>query len=107
VPTFYLLAFACYGLPVLAETQLKSTAAYWQHISLVGIAICLYLVLTHTIKRLHDIELRGWWLLLLFLPIASLILGAGMQFVAGTAGPNRFGPDPKQSGELAIVPTPI
>jgi uncharacterized membrane protein YhaH (DUF805 family) len=107
VPALYLLAFACYGLPVLVETQFNSTAAYWQNISLAGIFICLYLVVTHAIKRLHDIEMRGWWLVVLFLPIASLILGAGMQFVAGTVGPNRFGPDPKQSGELAAVPTPI
>jgi uncharacterized membrane protein YhaH (DUF805 family) len=96
VPALYLLAFACYGLPVLAETQFNSTATYWQNISLAGIAICLYLVVTHAIKRLHDIDMRGWWLVLLFLPIVSFVLGCGMQFIAGTAGPNRFGPDPKQ-----------
>jgi uncharacterized membrane protein YhaH (DUF805 family) len=96
VPVLYLLAFACYGLPVLAETQFNSTAAYWQNISLFGIAICLYLAVTHAIKRLHDIEMRGWWLLLCILPITNLVLGCGMQFIAGTIGPNRFGPDPKQ-----------
>ncbi|WP_223652769.1 DUF805 domain-containing protein [Hymenobacter psoromatis] len=51
---------------------------------------CFYRVITQSIKRLHDLDLRGWWLLV-FVPIASLVLGAGMQFVAGTAGANRFG----------------
>ena len=53
--------------------------------------ICFYLVIAQTIKRLHDLSLRGWWLA--FVPLASLMLGAGMQFVAGTAGANRFGTD--------------
>ena len=95
VPALYVLAFGCYGLPVLAEVKLHSTAAYWQTISLLAIGICFYLVLTQSVKRLHDIDLRGWWLLLSLLPVANLVLGSGMQFVPGTLGPNRFGPDPK------------
>ena len=95
VPALYLLAFSCYGLPVLAEVKLNSTAAYWQNISLLAIGICFYLILTQSVKRLHDIDLRGWWLLLSLLPVANLVLGSGMQFVSGTPGPNRFGPDPR------------
>jgi uncharacterized membrane protein YhaH (DUF805 family) len=95
VPALYVLAFGCYGLPVLAEVQFNSTAAYWQITSQLAVGVCLYLVLTQSVKRLHDIDLRGWWLLLALLPVANLIIGSGMQFVPGTLGPNRFGPDPK------------
>jgi uncharacterized membrane protein YhaH (DUF805 family) len=97
VPALYLVGFGCYGLPVLAETKFNSTADYWQNISLLAIVICFYLVLTQCVKRLHDIDLRGWWILISLVPIANLILGSGMQFVSGTRGPNRFGPDPKHS----------
>ncbi|WP_300907541.1 DUF805 domain-containing protein [uncultured Desulfovibrio sp.] len=70
-----------------------------------------------TVRRLHDRNLRGWWLLI---PIISLLLwlleraapGGGTSAASsllslsmcicylailsmpGTAGPNRFGPDP-------------
>ena len=97
VPALYIVAFACYGLPVLAETKFNSTATYWQNVSFLAIVGCFYLVITHSVKRLHDIDLRGWWLLFSLLPIANLILGSGMQFIAGTQGPNRFGPDPKNN----------
>lgn len=95
VPALYVLAFGCYGLPVLAEVHFNSTAVYWQTISQLAIVTCFYLVLTQSVKRLHDIDLRGWWLALALLPVGNLILGSGMQFVPGTPGPNRFGPDPR------------
>lgn len=90
----YLLGFACYGLPALAE-QLHHPAGYWKNLALAGMLTCFYLVIAQFIKRLHDLDLRGWWLLLAFVPVASLVLGAGMQFVAGTAGANRFGANPR------------
>jgi uncharacterized membrane protein YhaH (DUF805 family) len=39
------------------------------------------------VRRLHDIDKRGWWLLV---PIANLVLLAR----SGDAGENRFGPPP-------------
>jgi uncharacterized membrane protein YhaH (DUF805 family) len=68
------------------------------------------------IKRLHDCDKSGWWLLLFYV-VPSLLSGAGtgmggamilnlisfaisiwaivqLGFLRGTAGPNRFGPDP-------------
>ena len=91
----YLLAFACYGLPTLAEYLFGTTAPLWKSLALIGMTLCFYLTFLQVVKRLHDLDLRAWWLLLFFLPGASLVLGAGMQFVAGTAGPNRFGPSPR------------
>jgi uncharacterized membrane protein YhaH (DUF805 family) len=41
------------------------------------------------IRRLHDQDKSGWWLLV---PIVNPFF---LMFVGGTAGPNRFGPDPK------------
>ncbi len=94
VLALYALAFACYSLPALAE-RLHHAASSWQNLALAGMVACYYLVIAQSIKRLHDLDLRGWWLLLAFVPMVNFGLGAGMQFVAGTAGPNRFGPAPR------------
>lgn len=68
------------------------------------------------IKRLHDRDKSGWWLVLFYV-VPSVLGGAGgtigaemilnlislaisiwaiveLGFLRGTAGPNRFGPDP-------------
>jgi uncharacterized membrane protein YhaH (DUF805 family) len=41
-------------------------------------------------RRMHDINKRGWFALI---PFYNLVL----LFIRGTVGPNRFGPDPKQT----------
>jgi uncharacterized membrane protein YhaH (DUF805 family) len=52
-----------------------------------------------SIRRLHDRDKSGWWLLWSLLPlIGGLILL--IQYVQrGTVGDNRFGPDPVASGD--------
>jgi uncharacterized membrane protein YhaH (DUF805 family) len=49
------------------------------------------------IRRLHDIDKRGWWVLitLTIIGIFFLIYWACKK---GTPGPNRFGPDPFAAG---------
>ncbi len=52
------------------------------------------------VRRLHDIGLSGWWLVSAAAPIPVLdVFIVGAQVVcfakAGTAGPNRYGPDPR------------
>ncbi|TVT40060.1 DUF805 domain-containing protein [Hymenobacter setariae] len=96
VPALYLLAFICYGLPRFAEYQLNDTAAHWRNIAFAGIVFCFYMVVVQGVKRLHDLDLRGWWLLFILVPLVSIGLGSALAFVSGTAGPNRFGPSPSQ-----------
>jgi uncharacterized membrane protein YhaH (DUF805 family) len=45
------------------------------------------------IRRLHDLDRSGWWMLLCFVPIANIVLIVWF-CMRGTMGPNRFGPDP-------------
>lgn len=59
---------------------------YWLGVLLPSLAV--------TVRRLHDTDRSGWWILIEFVPfVGPLIL---LWFVAtrGTVGPNRFGPDP-------------
>lgn len=49
------------------------------------------------IKRLHDINMPGWWALVIFVPLANLAMGIFLLARKGTIGPNRYGRDPLQS----------
>jgi uncharacterized membrane protein YhaH (DUF805 family) len=47
------------------------------------------------VRRFHDQDKSGWFILLGFIPyVGSLVLLVFM-CLEGTRGPNRFGPDPK------------
>src|SRR4051812_19797878 len=60
--------------------------------SLVGLAVLLPSIAV-AIRRLHDIDRTGWWLLLALTIIGIFVL-LFWACVRGTRGPNRFGPDP-------------
>ena len=45
------------------------------------------------IRRLHDIGKSGWWMLLAFIPLVSLVLIAF--FVMDSKPDNEYGPNPK------------
>ena len=48
-----------------------------------------------TIRRFHDLDKSGWWMLIGLVPIIGsiwLLIECGL--LRGTEGPNRFGPDP-------------
>jgi uncharacterized membrane protein YhaH (DUF805 family) len=65
--------------------------------SLVGLALFLP-GLSIAVRRLHDFDRTGWWLLIIFTVIGILVLLIWL-CMRGTMGANRFGPDP-----LAIEP---
>jgi uncharacterized membrane protein YhaH (DUF805 family) len=44
-------------------------------------------------RRLHDLDRTAWWLLLIITVIGAIVLLVWF-CMRGTAGPNRFGPDP-------------
>jgi uncharacterized membrane protein YhaH (DUF805 family) len=46
------------------------------------------------IRRLHDIDRTGWWVLLGFIPVIGTLWLIYWACQPGTSGPNRFGPDP-------------
>ena len=50
------------------------------------------------IKRLHDLNLSGWYLLTMFIPIWSVWSSLKMLFVPGHEGDNYYGSDPREKG---------
>ena len=60
---------------------------------LVGLA-CLLPAWAVTVRRLHDTDRSGWWILLGLVPFGGLVL---LVFFAqpGTSGANQFGSEPQ------------
>jgi uncharacterized membrane protein YhaH (DUF805 family) len=46
------------------------------------------------VRRLHDTERSGWWLLIALVPLIGAIVLLVFLTTKGTSGPNSFGPDP-------------
>ncbi|UVL91854.1 DUF805 domain-containing protein [Pseudomonas sichuanensis] len=57
-------------------------------LSLVYALVLMIPSIAVAVRRLHDSDHRGWWLLV---PIVGLVF----LFIDGTPGNNRFGPSPK------------
>lgn len=47
-----------------------------------------------SIRRLHDADRSGWWLLISLIPIGGFVVLLVFLIQEGTAGPNRYGPVP-------------
>ena len=56
------------------------------------------------VRRLHDIDRTGWWILINLIPLVGTIVLLVFALTPGTPGSNRYGPDPKQAtGEARVV----
>lgn len=60
-----------------------------------------------SVRRLHDSDRSGWWLFALMIPFVGLVLLVVWFIQDGTAGDNRFGPDPRRRdfGSQALAGT--
>ena len=57
--------------------------------------ITVIIIAIQAIKRLHDINLSGWFWLVFFIPFVNIVFGLYMLFKDGVHGPNKYGEDPK------------
>lgn len=58
--------------------------------------VLLWPTLAVSIKRWHDRNHSGWWVLIVLVPVVgwiAAIIANGL--LPGTRGPNRFGPEPR------------
>jgi uncharacterized membrane protein YhaH (DUF805 family) len=58
------------------------------------------------VRRLHDLDRSGWWLLLALIPLIGAIILLIWFCTRGTVGPNRFGPDRLAVLTVQISPRP-
>ena len=55
-----------------------------------------------TVRRLHDTNRSGWWLLISLIPFLGWALLLVFMILDGTPGENRFGPDPKEESVFQL-----
>ncbi len=53
------------------------------------------------IRRLHDTDRSGWWLLVGLIPVIGFIVLIVLFVLDSTPGENRFGPNPKEESSAA------
>lgn len=84
---------------------------FWLGVGLMGLwALAIFIPsIAVTIRRLHDRDMSGWWYLGLFalqlIPFVGFIASIAflvLMLLPGTAGPNRFGPDPKDPASAEV-----
>jgi uncharacterized membrane protein YhaH (DUF805 family) len=49
------------------------------------------------VRRLHDTDRSGWWLLIAFVPIIGAIVLLVFFVLDSTPGDNKYGANPKQA----------
>ena len=60
-----------------------------------GVAVITMPSISVQVRRLHDLNCRGWWYCLNFVPVIGGFAGIGLMvffMFPGTKGENRFGP---------------
>jgi uncharacterized membrane protein YhaH (DUF805 family) len=74
----------------------QAGAAAVMIVALLGLFCLAMLIpsLAVSIRRLHDSDKSGWWLLLSFVPFGGFVVFI-FTLLDGTPGENRYGPDPK------------
>ena len=95
---FQLLIIICYLIFIGGDEAIifRDHPAYdvliWMAIGV--IVICLLPAFAVTIRRLHDINKSGGWILISLIPFIGSLLLLLMLILEGTKGKNRFGKNP-------------
>jgi uncharacterized membrane protein YhaH (DUF805 family) len=72
-------------------------------ILVIGLALAFFVpALAVQVRRFHDQDKSGWFVLLGFIPYVGGIIVLVFMCLDGTPGPNRFGPDPKERGNADV-----
>ena len=78
------------------ESDENETIAMIRGIALIIMINIAAFVLTlfPSVKRAHDLNWTGWWLLLFLIPVINIYFGLQLIFLKGTTGINGYGEDP-------------
>ncbi len=82
----------------ILSAALGDSASFWI-LYVIAVAILLVAGLAVQIKRWHDRNKSGWWILIGLIPIIGpiwVLIETG--FLPGTPGPNDYGQDPLAAG---------
>ncbi|MCX7365134.1 MAG: DUF805 domain-containing protein [Alphaproteobacteria bacterium] len=77
------------------QAAMASMGAVTGIILLLVYIVALWIGLATQVKRWHDRNKSGWWVLIALVPLVGpfwFLIECG--FLKGTTGPNQYGPDP-------------
>jgi len=77
---------------------LEQVGAVGSLIAAIVYVLLLWIGLAVSVKRCHDRNRTGWFVLLSFIPILNIWYLIEVGFLKGTTGPNTYGPDPLMVG---------
>jgi len=97
---FYLLIIIGYVLATILDSTLGFTGAVGQYGVIMSVFAVAMLVpsIAAGIRRLHDTDRSGWWLLIGLVPLIGAIVLIVFFVTQGTQGPNKYGDDPYAGG---------
>jgi len=103
------------ALFVLAVKLGKAGYPYFLSLPFLYIVATMIPSLSSLIRRLHDTNRSGWWLLISMLPVVGPLILFGITVTNSDPGENRFGPNPKRqptteptsSPEMGYLAPPI
>ena len=95
------LALAIVGLVASlapgGHKQAEASAGVAMLVGFLAIAAMVFLLVMtviYAVRRLNDINLSGWMVLLMFVPLVNIIIALMLLFVPGSRGANNYGPAP-------------
>jgi uncharacterized membrane protein YhaH (DUF805 family) len=91
----YTLVNIVVSLVLEVVDRVAGTDGHFPVISGIYGLLVLLPTLAVTIRRLHDTDRSGWWILLNLIPVIGWLVVLVFNVMDGTPGPNRHGDDPK------------
>jgi uncharacterized membrane protein YhaH (DUF805 family) len=90
-------AAAMIGLGIYLTAVLRIAGVESKTAELMVNALLLWPVMALAVKRWHDRDKRGWWALIVFVPVIGWLWALIENgFLRGTRGANRYGDEPAQ-----------
>jgi uncharacterized membrane protein YhaH (DUF805 family) len=102
--SFVLFNFVVFVVLAGIDALLGTFSSAWGVGLLSGIYVLATLVpiLALSVRRLHDIDRSGWWVLTYLLPLIGPLVLLVFAVLDGTPGDNRYGPNPKGATARAV-----
>jgi uncharacterized membrane protein YhaH (DUF805 family) len=91
---WYFSLFTCLCYVVATVLDISFLKNDNQPLNLIFTLVLFLPSLAVWVRRLHDINMRGWWALISLIPIIGIIVMLILACIKGTDGDNRFGTDP-------------
>jgi uncharacterized membrane protein YhaH (DUF805 family) len=94
---YWWFALFCWGVTFflsLLDSMIFGAESSYSVFSTIGGLVFLLPSIGVGVRRLHDLDKSGWWLLLSLIPLIGFLILLFWFVQQGTRGPNRFGADP-------------